>query len=218
MNKKVYVALLTKKGGSGKSTISVCLAAAISAQHPHLKVVVADADSQKSALTWINRGKGAAGISAVAICADGEGKLLQQELNEIDANVVIIDLPPALEVLSLRAALRSNLILIPVLPSILDLAACKSAIEIVKEAVELIPDKKYLLIPNRVQNNTAAGRQLRGDLATWGPVSDVTICQRIAYSEAAVYGLGVSQYCPEGPAAQEMGMLSEQVCQMLDIK
>lgn len=214
---KKIICVLTQKGGAGKTTISVNLSAAIASQNPHLRVVVADADPQGSSYIWINRGKGAAGISVVRIAED-EGKNLKTELEQIEADVIIIDLPPSLEAISLRCAIRSDLILIPALPTIIDLAATQGAVAIAKEAIELIPSKQYLLIPNRVQNNTASGRELRGELATWGPVSDTTLCQRIAFSEAAVYGLGVTQFAPESPAAQEIGVLSEEVCLMLDIK
>jgi len=212
------ITLLQQKGGVGKTTTSVHLAAALASMHPHLRIVVADADPQGSASIWINRGNGGAGISVFTVAADGDGRNLKEELEAILADVVVIDLPPALEAVSIRAAIRSDLLLVPTGPSVVDLAATKSAVSICKEALELDPAKRYLLIPNRVQHNTASGRELRQALAFWGPVSEATLTLRIAFAEAAAVGLGVTQYAPESPAAQEIGILAEEVSRILEIK
>lgn len=211
------ICLLAQKGGSGKSTISVHLAAELAAQHPHLNVAVCDCDPQASASTWIRRGNGAAGITVHQVAGDGEGKTLKAEIEALGKDIIILDLPPALESIALRAAIRSHLILIPVLPSIIDLAATSGAVAVAQEAIELNFSKKFLLIPNRVQMNTAVGRELRSVLQKWGPVSEVTLCQRIAYSESAAHGLGITQFAPESPAAQEMKLLGEEVTRLLCI-
>ena len=206
-----------RKGGSSKTTISVQLAAALACQHPQLKIAVADADPQQSAAIWINRSKGGIGVSVIQVAADGEGRKLREEIEAIDADICIIDTPPALEAISLRSMLRANLMLIPTSPSIVDLAATKDAVNMCLEAIELNPSKRFLLIPARVQHNTASGRELRGVLEAWGPISEATISLRVAFSESACVGLGVSQYAPESPAAQEIGLLAEEVSRILKI-
>lgn len=212
------ITVLQQKGGVGKTTTSVHLAAALASMHPHLKIVVADADPQKSSSMWINRGNGKAGITVCQVGTDGDGRNLKSELESIEGDVIVIDLPPALEAISLRAAIRADLLLVPTGPSVVDLAATKSAVSICREALELNPNKQFLLIPNRVQNNTSSGRELRGALSAWGRVSKATLCLRVAFAESAAEGLGVTQYLPESPAAQEIGMLAEEVSQMLAIK
>ncbi len=212
------ITVLQQKGGVGKTTTTVHLAAALASLHPHLKVAVADADPQASASIWINRGNGGAGIKVYSVAADGEGRNLKAEIEAIQADVIIIDLPPALEAVSLRAAIRGDLLLVPTGPSVVDLAATKAAVSICKEALELNPGKKFLLIPNRVQHNTASGRELRSALMSWGPVSEATLTLRVAFSDSAAEGLGVSQYAPESPAAQEIGILAEEVSKLLAIK
>jgi chromosome partitioning protein len=211
------ITVLQQKGGVGKTTTAVNLAGALAAQHKHLKIAVADADVQKSASIWINRGKGAMGVTVHAVAADGDGKNLKAELAAINADIVIIDLPPALAAISLRAAIRADLLLVPTGPSIVDLSATKAAVSICEEALEMNPAKRFLLIPNRVQNNTARGQELRSTLEAWGPVSKAQLSLRVAFAEAAVVGLGVSQYAPESPAAREIGLLAEEVSEMLAI-
>ena len=211
------ISILQQKGGVGKTTTAVNLAGALASMHAHLKIAVADADVQKSATIWIERGKGGMGVTVHAVAADGDGRNLKSELAAIDADVVIIDLPPALEAISLRAAIRADLLLVPTGASVVDLAATRAAVNICKEALEVNPAKRYLLVPNRVQHNTASGRELRGALAVWGPVSEATLTLRVAFAEAAAVGLGVSQYAPESPAAREIALLAEEVSQILAI-
>lgn len=211
------ITVLQQKGGVGKTTTAVNLAGALASMHPQLRVAVADADPQGSATIWIDRGNGDLGVSVHTVAADGDGRNLKAELEAIPADIIIIDLPPALEAISLRAAIRADLLLVPTGASVVDLAATKAAVSICKEAIEIDPTKKYLLIPNRVQHNTASGRELRGALAIWGPVAEATLTLRVAFAEAAGVGLGVTQYAPESPAAQEIGILAEEVSKILAI-
>lgn len=209
------ITILQQKGGCGKTTTAVNLAAALADMHPGLRVAVADADQQQSASIWIKRGKGEMRVTSHQVAGDGDGRNLRAEIAEIHADIIIIDLPPALEAVSLRAALRADLLLVPTGASVVDLAATRAAVNICKEALEANPAKKYLLVPNRVRHNTASGRDLRAELAKWGPVSEATLTLREAFAEAAAVGLGVSQYQPESPAAQEIGILAEEVSRIL---
>jgi len=211
------VTILQQKGGVGKTTTAVNLAAALASMHPHLQIAVADADQQRSATIWIQRGKGEMGVTVHTVAADGDGRNLRAELEAIQADIIIIDLPPALEAVSLRAAIRADLLLVPTGASVVDLAATRAAVNICKEALETNPAKGYLLVPNRVQHNTASGRELRTALAAWGPVSESTLTLRVAFAEAAAVGLGVTQYAPESPASQEIAMLAEEVAKILAI-
>jgi chromosome partitioning protein len=211
------ISLIQRKGGSAKTSTAVNLAASLLELHPDLRISIADADPQGSAFNWVNRSKGAIGISVHKVAADGEGRGLKLEIDEIgkNAGLVIIDTPPSLSSVSLRAALRADLMLIPSSASILDLQSCREAIQTCEEAIEYDPRKKFLLIPSRIQLNTSAGQQLRGSLENWGPVSRATIALRVAYSEAAIVGLGVTQYAPESNAAAEMRLLAEEVSELL---
>ncbi len=211
------ITVVSQKGGIGKTTISVSLAGALVQMFPHLKVAVADADPQGSATVWIDRSKGALGVSVHTVAADGTGLKLREELAAIDADIVIIDLPPAVALVALRAAIRADLMLVPTGASIVDLSATKVAVDLCKEAQEANPAKQYLIVPNRVQHNTAAGRELRGALEEWGKVSEATLTLRVAFQDAARVGLGVTQYAPGSPAAQEIGLLAGEVAALINI-
>jgi len=212
------ISVLQQKGGVGKTTIAVHLATQIKELFPGLRVALADADPQKSASLWLKNGTGDCGVSLHQVASDVEGKRLMDELAAIDADLVVVDLPPAIAAISMRAALYSDLILVPVGASALDLEAARHAVDVCKEAIALDPTKKFLLIPNRVQMNTAAGRELRTVLAQWGPVSQATLCLRVAYADAVMLGVGINSFAPGSMAYQEIGLLAEEVISLLKLE
>jgi chromosome partitioning protein len=211
------IAVIQQKGGVGKTTIAVHLATQIKEIFPRLRVALADADPQKSATVWLEKGHGAAGIAIHHVATDVEGKNLKFELAQIDADLIVVDLPPAIAAVSMRAALYSDLMLVPVGASALDIEAAKHAIHLCREAIEFDPSKKFLLIPNRIQMNTAAGRELRAVLEKWGPVSKSTLCLRVAYADSVLHGVGINTFAPGSPAYQEIGLLAEEVVTMLGL-
>ena len=147
----------------------------------------------------------------MAIAQDGEGKKLRRELEEIDADVVVIDFP-AIESISLRAALYADLMLVPVGASPLDIEAAQAAVNVCYEAMDLDPRKKLLLVPSRVRNGTASARELRPVLEEWGQVSKATIALRVAYSDAAVGG-GIHTYA-YNLKHREMAYLTREVLEL----
>jgi len=211
------VSVLQQKGGVGKTTIAVHLATQIKELFPNLKVALADADPQKSATVWLSSGATDSGVSVHQVAVDIEGKRLMDELSSIDADLIIVDLPPAIAAISMRAALYSDLILVPVGASALDIEAARHAVDVCKEAIALDSSKQFLLIPNRVQMNTAAGRELRTVMSKWGPVSRATLCLRVAYADAVMLGVGINTFAPGSPAYQEIGQLAEEVIDMLKL-
>jgi len=216
--KKVILSVIQQKGGAGKTTLAVHLAHMIAELRPGWRVAVADADPQRSASQWLARGaaRGVGGARGVVIAEDGEGKQLRAELNAIEADVVLIDLPPAIESLSLRAALYADVMLVPVGASTLDLEAARAAVNVCQEAMALDPRKQMLLVPSRVRAGTSSARELRPALARWGRVSDVSVSLRVAYSDAATSGEGINTFEPEGQGFIEFVRLASEVLALVE--
>ena len=214
---KQVISVIQQKGGVGKTTLAVHLAHEFRAQNPKLRVVIADADPQQSALKWITRGQtnGTEGVNAVRVAIDGDGKHLRQEIEAIEADLVIIDLPPAIESVSLRAALYADVILVPVGASALDIEAGQAAIEVCKEALSLDKSKAYLIVPSKIRQSTAAGRELATVLKTWGPIAQTSVGLRVALADAATGGQGICTYAPNSPAHLEITALTTEVTELL---
>jgi len=214
---KQVISIIQQKGGVGKTTLCVHLAYAIAKACPTLRIALADADPQQSATKWIQRGhaNGHLALEVSTVAADGEGKYLKKELAAIDADIVLVDLPPAIESVSLRAALYAHLMLVPVGASALDIEAARAAIDVCEEAVELDPKKKFLLVPSKLRSSTAAGRELRAVLKQWGQVANASIGLRVAYSDAATTGEGMDTFAPKSEANSEVKTLCKEVLNIL---
>ncbi|NVN91806.1 MAG: ParA family protein [Desulfuromonadales bacterium] len=208
------VVCLQQKGGSSKTTLCIHVATMLKHLYPRKKVAVADADPQQSATMWM--GKGAIeDIELIQVAQDGDGKQLKKELADINADVVFLDLPPFVESVSLRAALYGNVILVPVGPSELDISAAQRPLDVCNEAVGLDPTKVVLIVPTRVREGTAAGKELRDVLAEMGRVSKATIGMRTAYSDAVSAGVGVNHFAPGTKAYSEIEELTIEIAKEL---
>lgn len=210
---KVVVSL-QQKGGSSKSSLVIHCATMLKHLYPKLKVAVADADPQGSASLWINKGA-IKDIELVQVAADGDGKNLKKELAAVDADVIWLDLPPFVESVSLRGALYGDVIMVPVGPSELDIAAAHRPLDVCAEAVSLDPKKVIMLVPTRVREATASGRELRDVLAEMGRVSKATIGLRAAYSDAVSAGVGVNLFAPNTKAYHEIYDLTVEIAEEL---
>lgn len=221
MKKKKIVSVIQQKGGVGKTTLAVHLAHELKHQYPSIKVVIADADPQGSASAWIERGVKRGhkhGVSVVKVASDGIGQKLRGELNDIDADITIIDLPPAVESVSLRAALYSDLMLVPVGASALDLDAMRAVVNVCEEAISSNSDKKFLIIPSKLQTTTSAGKELRNVLKKWGPVAKGSIGHRVSYADAALHGEGVTTFAAGSPAHKEIKEIANEASKILGLK
>ena len=113
------IAIISQKGGAGKTTIAVHLA--VAAEQCGLKTALFDLDPQASASSWSDKrsNPSPAVVSAQASRLPG---LLEQAAAQ-DADLVIIDSAPNADTASLAAAKAADLILIPCRPASFDLNA-----------------------------------------------------------------------------------------------
>jgi len=120
------VAIISQKGGAGKTTIGLNLAVA-AAQFHHQSLVI-DIDPQSSAKGWhdLCEEELPVVISAQASRLDA----LLETARENSARLAIIDTAPHSESAALAAARVADLVLIPCRPSLLDLKAITTSIDL----------------------------------------------------------------------------------------
>ncbi len=215
---KSVVSVIQQKGGVGKTSLAVNLGYEIKSKHPHLNIVIADADPQQSAAKWISRGhkNGFDDLQSINVSVSEKGsKQFKKKLADIDADLIIVDLPPAIESLSLRAALYSDVMLVPVGASALDIEAAEPAIEVCKEAMDLDESKQFLIVPSKVRNSTAAGKEIRLVLKQLGPVAKTSLGLRQAFADASTTGEGIGTFAPKSKAHKEIQNLTTEVVKLL---
>lgn len=200
----MIVGVLNQKGGVGKTTLSVSIAASLA--RSGARVLLIDADPQGSALDWSAAREGAPLFSVVGLPRASVHKEIGQVGQGYDH--IIIDGPPRVTDLARSAIMASDLVLIPVQPSPYDIWAADEVVKLVQEATVYKESIKSVFVVNRKIANTAIGRDVGEALAAYPvPVLAATVTQRVIYAEAAAQGKAVFEIDAEGPAAAEIDAL-----------
>lgn len=206
------IAILNQKGGVGKTTIAVHLAAALARKK--FKVLLLDADPQGSALDWSAARKDLLAFPVAGL----PKKSIHKELPALaaDYQFVVIDGPPRVYDVARSAIMASDLVLVPVQPSPYDVWAAKEIIDLFEEASIYKPGLKKAFVINRKIANTAIGRDVVEALSDYPiPVLDHAICQRVPFAESATQGLTVFELDPEMLASREMMELTDEILEVL---
>lgn len=202
------IALIGNKGGAGKTTLSVNLAAALSQQ---ARVAVLDADPQGSALQWRSIGSD---DTAPPVLAGEEDLISQCEALEAEYDHVIIDCPPSVHAPQTHASLQvTDLALIPVQPSPVDLWATVHTERAVINARDGNPSLAALLVINQLEVRTTLSQLMREALAEINlPVADTAIRRRAVYRASALEGRSVYAMGKRGSeAVAELDQLINEV-------
>jgi chromosome partitioning protein len=193
-------AVITQKGGSGKTTIALHLG--IVAESHGLRTVIIDIDPQRSALKWNMIRKGSRPTVVGSIAPD-LGKVLSRYENS-HYDLAIVDTSPRADRDSIEVSRRADLIIVPVRPSILDLPAVEDTLKLIKASGRL---NKTVIVLNSVSASTNEARDAASVLAGLGPLSPVSIGERIDFRRALTAGRGVTEFAPNSRAAHEVEAL-----------
>lgn len=208
--KTLVISTINLKGGSGKTSTILNLGSVI--HESGRKPLLIDMDPQQSAFQWAQQGGGKFPYPVETI-SGGNVKGFKVKLDQLKekykANTILFDTPPQIQNEAMIAALMSDLVLIPITPSPLDIWACQVAIKTVREAqVERgSTTPKIILIPSRVMPKTILGKDLGDTLKQFNEPISPSITLRVAMAEAAIAGLPVSLYDPEGVSHNEFRSL-----------
>src|SRR3984893_18381703 len=129
----MIVAVLTPKGGAGKTTVALHLAGEL--ERRGASVLLVDADPQGSALDWAEQRDRAGRPRLFGIVALAP-QTLHREVPDLAKSVdhVVIDGPPRTTALVRSAMLAAELVLIPIQPSAFDVWASHAVLDLVREA------------------------------------------------------------------------------------
>ncbi len=194
------ILVLNPKGGCGKSTLATNIAAYFATMGK--RVALADLDPQQSSADWLARRPESA--PEIKLADIREGKLVAPRQTEL----VIIDSPAGLHGKKLVNFVRSSeTMIMPLMPSIMDISAAERFIEELYSLRELIKRKiKVATVANRVREDTLSATKLDDYLNSMKlpggkKLPFITMLRNSQnYVRAAELGLGIYEFTPSKTA------------------
>ena len=202
------IAIVSQKGGAGKTTLALHLAAA--AERAGRISLVIDVDPQASASQWSEWRQGAP--PEVIDSAPPRMAAKITAARDQGAELVVIDTPPHADATASKAVELADLVLIPCRPSAFDLAAMRTTIRL----VALLARPAFVVFTAGPPNAPLIYADAREVAEGFGArTCPIVLPDRAAYRHAIAAGQTVFELEPGGKAAGEIEQLHTWTCEQL---
>jgi chromosome partitioning protein len=193
------IAIISQKGGVGKTTLTINLAAAAQLRSKS-GVVIADTDPQASSYLWYQPRVEATPLPyVVTIHPAGLPDLLEKARGQ-GADYLFIDTPPNSSEQTLATAELADLIIVPCEPSYVDIRAIQRTAKIVTMA-----NKPAFAILNRCPARGSEAQETREALSLLGFSHFLPdIISRAAARRAYAFNKTILEFEPKGQSAHEI--------------
>jgi chromosome partitioning protein len=187
------IVVLNPKGGSGKTTIAINLAACYAANGE--RPALMDLDPQASSMRWLRkRPPEAPPIHGIAAFERTAAVTRSWQMRvPADCQAVVIDTPAAIDSHALPDLTRGvDAVLVPVMPSEIDIHATARCIaDLLLVAKIRRSERRIGIIANRVRTNTRVSQSLTRFLSSLDIPLVTTLRDTQSYVRSAETGLGV---------------------------
>jgi chromosome partitioning protein len=203
------VAIISQKGGAGKTTVAIHLA--VAAEQRGFRAAVFDLDPQASATRWADKRQNAT-PAIVAAQAPRLSHLLAQAASQA-ADLVLIDSAPNADAASLAAARVADVILVPCRPAAFDLDAIGTTLNLAAVA-----NKPAWVLLNAVPSQGRVGEEAASALTQGGvQVVPIAVHHLVAFAHAVNDGRTAQEYDPKSRAAEEVARLFAWLAHVLGV-
>ena len=204
-----------QKGGSGKTTATMQIAGSLARRK--FRVLVADADPQGTATRWAASATDETPFPCAVIGMANAGGKTHREIAKFvdDYDFILIDCPPAADSpVPQSALLVSDVALVPLVPSPLDLWASVGIREVINRMSDINDSLKARLLLNQAQTNLNLTKETLDVLSEFGiPLCQTQWRQRTAYRQSAIWGQTVHDGANK-VAIEEVESLTNELLQL----
>jgi chromosome partitioning protein len=211
------IAFCGQKGGSGKTTLSVSVAAEL--QRRGVNTLLVDADPQGSASQWIEIGR-----EQKRERPDGQHwqRVVQLHRELVDArrqyDAIVVDTPPRMNEVQAEVLSQCDLALIPVSHEVTEQMELSSSVDIARAAQRSRNERgleplDVMVLITRLDDRVRGARALQSDVRSQlhVPVADAVLRRRADYGHAFARGQGVTVCRPGSIAALEVWRLMSDI-------
>lgn len=205
------IAIISQKGGAGKTTIAVHLAAA--AELAGHAALVFDTDPQATASQWANW----RGDKPPEVIESSPNTLATkvEAVRKGGAEFIVIDTPPHADSAASAAMQLADLILIPCRPSAFDLAAIQTTARL----VQMFRKPAYVLFTAGSPNAPKLYTEATDAAGAFGlKAVPIHIADRAAFRHAVADGRTAMEIEPTGKAADEIDQLFKWTCETVNYR
>ncbi len=194
------IIVLNPKGGSGKTTLATNLAAYFACHG--IKTALIDYDSQGSSTDWLERRpREYAAIQCISAFRHPHGVTRSFAMRtEPGTEVVVTDTPGALDLMQFSHLFaQADAILIPVLPSAIDIRAATDCVNKLLDNVQVRdPERRIAVLANRSRTNTKVYKKLSTILTEMRIPFITTLRDSQNYVTSAEEGIGLFEMQQSG--------------------
>lgn len=205
------ISLVSQKGGTGKTALALNLAN--EAVRNGYLVAVMDVDPQPSAVAWADMRSNKHDPSVLDVKAGRVPNAVEAARSQ-GLEFLVFDTGGRTDEGAHIVARHSDLVVIPVQPSAVDMRS----MEATRELIARSGSPPHLVVLTRVKPFGTRHEEARAWLEGQGfTVAACTIGDRVIYQDSYAAGLTVAEFEPNGKAASEINHLYMSICKHVDM-
>lgn len=201
------ITVAQQKGGAGKTSLAAHLAVAWS-QKPR-RVVLFDLDPQASLATWFKVRKDALGEANTLSLIESTPWRLATEVSRAarEADMIVIDSPGVIDNTAKAAIRASDLVVVPLQLSPMDVWACKNMVALLEQE-----NAAAMLVLNRVPYRARLADELIAELKKGRtPIARSALGNRVAFAASLMEGKGITEWASHSVGAAEIRLLADEI-------